>query len=170
LGRRRLAGLLPFAPRFVLALTVVSAVALGCDQFRKPLTIPADQRQVELAGIVQSVAADGSQVTLTDGSTVALDPHEQVFAVGSLGLGALFLGGVNEPWYGYTSMRTGPDCYRLSTRGRDDGATVATELGVQFVKAPGFVGNGDGKGILADPSSSFCLDRDGRVTSYGKAG
>jgi hypothetical protein len=168
--RRRRA---PFAPpglRVAFALALACLGVLACDRFRPPLNVPADQRDVELAGIVQSVSADGSSVTLTDGSTIQLDVHDQAFAVGDLGPGALFLGGVNEPWFGYTSSRPANDCYRVPTRGRDDGSVIATELGVQFVKAPGFVAATERNGILDDPAAAFCLDREGQVTSYGKTG
>ena len=156
--------------RVLFTIALIGVAVLGCDRFRAPLNVPADQRDVELAGIVQSVAADRSSVTLTDGSTIQLDVHDQAFAVGDLAPGALFLGGVNEPWFGYTASRPANNCYQLPTRGRDDGPIIATELGVQFVKAPGFVPGDEQNGILDDPAGAFCLDREGQVTSYGKAG
>jgi hypothetical protein len=151
-------------------MALVSVGLLGCDFFRPPLAIPTDQRDVELAGIVQSVTPDGTSVTLNDGSAIELNRKDQVFAVGDMAPGALFVGGVNEPWYGYTASRLAEDCYRLPTRGRDDGTVVATELGVQFVKTPGFVAANEKDGILDDPAAAFCLDPEGEVTSYGRGG
>jgi hypothetical protein len=70
-----------------------------------------------------------------------------------------------DRWYGYRLPSTA-GCYGLPTRGRDEGATVATEEGLRLKKAADFVAPRDTDGIYDTPNYRFCLNDRGEVASY----
>lgn len=90
-----------------------------------------------------------------------------IVEIGTLGAGSLFLAGPQPTrWYAHIREFT-PGCYGLITRGRDDGTTVVTEVGLRLTKGPGFSAPDDPDGVYDRPNDRFCLGPDGLVTGYG---
>jgi hypothetical protein len=156
--------------RLVLALVLVAVPGVAaCDAGGPALAIPSTLRTPELVGVVETVEARSGPplVHLVGGDTY--DPTGATLIVhrGSLAAGSLLLAGTQPtPWYAYLE-EFAPGCYALITRGRDDGATVATEDGLRLTKAPGFSAPHDPSGVYERPNDQFCLGPDGLVTGYG---
>jgi hypothetical protein len=151
-----------------LILVGVLSVA-ACDGGSTALSIPSTLRTPELVGVVDAVEPRSGPpiIRLVGGTTY--DPtgatpivHRGTLAAGSL----LFAGTEPTPWYAYLEEFV-PGCYALITRGRDDGTTVVTEIGLRLTKAPGFVAPDDPDGLYTRPNDLFCLGPDGLVTGYG---
>jgi hypothetical protein len=156
--------------RRVIALVLASVVGvLACDAGDPALDIPTTLRTPELVGVVETVEARSGQplVTLADGMTYDPTGATLIVHAGTLEAGSLLLAGTQPtPWYVHL-LETAPGCYGLTVRGRDDGTTVVTELGLRLTKAQGFSAPHDPSGRYARPNDWFCLGPDGQVTGYG---
>ncbi len=157
--------------RLKWAIAGLAVIALaGCGAWQTPVSIPATLRTPTLVGVVEKAdpltESHPPLIHLAGGRVYDPTGSRAIVERGSLDPGSLLIAGTQpDPWYGYLVER-GPGCYRLVTRGRDDGATVATEVGLRLQKAPGFSAPNDTDGIYDTPSYHFCLNDKGEVTSY----
>ena len=158
--------------RLVVALILVGVLGVaGCDGGTTPLSIPGTLRTPELVAVVEGLDPRPGPplVHLLGGTTY--DPTGATVIVhrGTLAAGSLLLAGTAPtPWYAYLAEFV-PGCYALTTRGRDEGTTIVTEVGLRLTKAPGFRAPNDPGGVYVRvPSDVFCLGPDGLVTSYGE--
>lgn len=157
--------------RWVVALILAGVVGLAaCDGGNTPLSIPSTLRSPELVGIVEGLdPRPGPPLYQLVGGTT-YDPTGATLIVhrGTLAAGSLFLAGTAPtPWYAYLDESVA-GCYALITRGRDEGTTVVTEIGLRLTKAPGFSAPDDPDGVYdRAPNDYFCLGPDGLVTGYG---
>jgi hypothetical protein len=149
---------------------LVGALGLaGCDAGDTPLSIPSTLRTPEIVGVIDAVELRPGPplVQLESGDTY--DPTGAILIVhsGTLEAGSLLLAGTQPaPWYAHLDEFM-PGCYGLITRGRDDGTTVVTEIGLRLTKAPGFRAPNDPGRTYVRPNDQFCLGPDGLVTGYG---
>jgi hypothetical protein len=157
--------------RWVVALILVGVLGVAaCDAGNTPLSIPSTLRTPELVGIVEGLDPDTRPplVRLVGGTTYDRAGATLIVERGTLAAGSLLLAGTAPtPWYGYLDEIV-PGCYALITRGREDGTTVVTEVGLRLTKAPGFSAPDDPDGVYdRAPNDYFCLGPDGLVTGYG---
>jgi hypothetical protein len=156
--------------RWVVALILVGVLGVaGCDAWAPPLSIPSTLRTPELVGVVETVEPRSGPpiIRLADGTTYDPTGGTLIVRLGTLEAGSLLLAGT-QPTRWYAHLREfAPGCYALSSRGRDDGTTVVTEVGLRLTKAPGFSAPNDPDGVYDRPGDIFCLGPDGLVTGYG---
>ena len=157
--------------RLVVALILVGVLGVAaCDAGITPLAIPSTLRTPELVGIVEGLDPRPGPplIRLVGGTTYDPAGATPVVEIGTLDAGSLLLAGTQPtPWYGYL-RETVPGCYALYSRGRDDGTTVVTEVGLRLTKTPGFSAPRDPDGVYdRAPNDYFCLGPDGLVTGYG---
>jgi hypothetical protein len=153
----------------LLGLLGVAACDAGCD----PLSIPSTQRTAEVVGLVDSVDSQrpgAPLIHLASGQTYDSTGATRLIEVGTLEAGSLVLAGTQPtPWWAHM-LEYVPGCYAIVVRGRDDGATVVTEIGLRLTKAPGFSAPHDPDGIYDRPNDQFCINREGQVIGYGLIG
>ena len=172
-GRRSMT----IAPRFAqVGILITSMVVLvGC--WASALDIPRVQRQADTVGLVAShvlMPSGDLVVTLEDGQTRTFPYWGDVALNGSVPrVGDLLMAGTTEGelWAvsvePATSEDAPPGCFRLVTRGRNDGSGIVTELGLRLERALDF-GQGWGqKGQYDAVNLPFCLDAKGVATSFG---
>ena len=141
----------------------------ACDSGSTTVSIPSTLRMPELAGVVETMELRSGPplVRLEDGTTYDPTGATLIFHAGSLEAGSLLLAGTQPtPWYVHLGEFV-PGCYALVVRGRDDGTTVVTEVGLRLTKASGFSAPHDPNGVYVRPNDQFCLGPDGLVTGYG---
>ena len=141
----------------------------ACDSGSTTVSIPSTLRMPELAGVVETMELRSGPpiVRLEDGTTYDPTGATLIFHSGSLEAGSLLLAGTQPtPWYVHLEEFV-PGCYSLVVRGRDDGTTVVTEVGLRLTKASGFSAPHDPNGVYVRPNDQFCLGPDGLVTGYG---
>jgi hypothetical protein len=134
------------------------------------VSIPATLRTPTLVGVVEKAdtlsESHPSLIHLAGGRVYDPTRSKAIVERGTLAAGSLLLAGTEpDAWYGYL-LEHPPGCYYLDTRGRDDGATVVTEVGLRLPKAIGFIAPNDTDGIYDTPNYWFCLNDKGEVTSY----
>jgi hypothetical protein len=159
--------------RDIIALMLGVLGVVACDAGIEPLSIPRTQRTAERVGVVERVEPRTGAPLLHLVGGASYDPTgaSPIVQIGSLEVGSLVLAGTQPtPWW--ASMLEHPlGCFAIVVRGRDEGATIATEIGIRLTKAPGFSApHSDGDGLYDRPNEPFCLDRDGRVLGYGLIG
>lgn len=123
----------------------------------------------DAAGVVDRRAdlPDGSsEITLADGTTVAVDPREQLIVLGS-GLpdrGELLLTGTApRPW---VARLTGADpCFWVGGSGSEVGAYVETDAGLRLPKAADFDRRHYHETEHRFTGAGFCVDAQGRVSA-----
>ncbi len=155
--------------RGVIALVLVGVLVSACDAGNIALSIPDTLRIPEVAGVVEGVDPRSGPplIRLVGGTTYDPAGATPIVQIGTLATGSLLLAGTEPtPWYGYLE-EFAPGCYSLITRGRDEGATVVTEVGLRLTRAPGFSAPHDPDGLYDRPNDKFCLGPDGRVAGYG---
>jgi hypothetical protein len=156
--------------RWIVALILVGVLGVAaCDGGSTPLSIPSTLRTPEIVGIVESVDSRTGPplIHLVGGADYDSAGATPIIEIGALAAGSLLLAGTQSTrWYAYI-REFAPGCYGLITRGRDDGTTVVTEIGLRLTKAPGFSAPDDPDGVYTRPNDRFCLGPDGLVTGYG---
>jgi len=159
----------PQSRRWQWAIAGLAVLALaGCGFWQSPVSIPATLRTPTLVGVVERVETRVGPplIHLVGDGTYDITGSTDLTGAGDPKQGTLFLAGTSpSSWYGYVNEDR-PGCFGLDTRGRDEGATIATEVGLRLTKAPGFTAPGDTDGIYETPNNSFCLNDKGQVTSY----
>ena len=127
--------------RCAVALILAGVLGLAaCGAGDPPLSIPSTLRTPEIVGIVETVESRSGPplVHLVGGTTYDPTGATPIVHRGSLAAGSLLLAGTQPaPWYAYLDELV-PGCYGLDTRGRDEGTTVVTEVGLRLTKAPGW--------------------------------
>jgi hypothetical protein len=134
------------------------------------VSIPATLRTPTLVGVVEKAdpltESHPPLIHLAGGRVYDPTGSRRIVERGNLEAGSFLIAGTQpDPWYGYLTEDR-PGCFGLDTRGRDEGATIATEVGLRLPKAPGFTAPGDTDGIYETPNYSFCLNDKGEVTEY----
>lgn len=156
--------------RHVVALILVGGLGVAaCDAGNTAVSIPSTLRTPEIVGVVQTVDTRFAPplIRLVGGTTYDHTGATLIVQRGTLEAGSLLLAGTQPaPWYAYLDEFV-PGCFALIARGRDDGTTVVTELGLRLTKAPGFSAPHDPDGVYVRPNDQFCLGPDGLVTGYG---
>jgi hypothetical protein len=162
---------LPRSSCFKWAAAGLAPLALAaCGAWQSQVSIPATLRTPTLVGVVERADALSEShppiIHLIGGRDYDPSTSKAIIQRGNLGAGSLLLAGTEpDTWYGFL-LENPPGCYYLDTRGRDDGATVVTEVGLRLLKAPGFTAPNDTDGVFDTPNYIFCLNREGQVTSY----
>ena len=162
-----------FVQAGILMVSIV--VLVGC--WAGALDISGVQRRADTVGLVASqvfIPSDGLVVTLEGGQMMTFPDWRAVALNGSVPrTGDLLMSGTTNGklWavsiYPATSEDAPPGCFQLSTRGRNDGSGIVTELGLRLDRAPDFKQGWGEKGQYDAPMVSFCLDAKGVATSYG---
>jgi predicted small lipoprotein YifL len=155
---------------------MVSVVALaGCGV--GPLHLPDEQRRADTVALVAAQVLEpgvGLVVTLEGGQTATFPDWGAVALNGSVPrVGDLLMSGTTngKTWavsiYPATAEDAPPGCFRLLTRGRNDGSGIVTELGLRLDRAPEFKQGWGKKGEYDAVNIAFCLDAKGVATSFG---
>jgi hypothetical protein len=159
--------------RSVLVAVLVALPAFGFAACEDAPAIPHDQRTPEVASVVvrRTEDAAGHRFELESGEIVSVPDWGARSVLGGIPTaGDLLLagGGPDQPWV--AALRPSSitdDCFVVSAAGRDAGDHVLTSVGLSLPKAPNFRPGlaRDGRYVIAN--TSFCVDRSGRITSYG---